>query len=905
MPTRTSLALHLCAMLTVLAALATPAGAQITVPSQALVFIDSETGDFVGGGETATFTQSSATLSVSRLSTNGIQVIVEAPGVSWRLTFEAPLGTTIAPGTYATARRAFFTPFVGLDISGNSRGCNELTGRFIVYVVEYASDGSVSRFAADAEQHCEDQTPGLFAAIRINSELQSTPFSGQYPWYELTVDPSDNGTVTGGPLTCGSGGDSCWVTFLGRSQLTLTATPDPGYTFTGWTGACSGGRTITLNVNTTMRCAAVFEPDPPIAPRTVLYWDSTAIAAVGRGQTETYNAVNSRWTLAQIEGNNGVELDIDSITEKSNLTWTLQFRAPAGHELTAGSYESAVRAAFRTNTPGLDAFGDGHGCNKVTGRFTVHEISRDGAGNITALAVDFEHRCDVPAGPQAPLLGTLRYNSTVPVVPTVVSFTPNRAPVAGHSVTWTATVIGGAGPLQYRFWRQDNGVWSMVRDYDASNQYTWTPSLSDVGAHALQVWVRNAGSTSLYDGYLGIGFDVAATPPPPTVSSLTADRAMPAPAGSFIKWTAVASGGVAPLEYQFWRLDGNVWKLVQPYSTSPSFTWSPDISEVGEHSLQVWVRSAGSSAPYEGWGGTTFTITGPPPPVVHSLTTLSAPPLRTGTAHTWGAVASGGIPPLQYKFWRRDPDGWKMVRDWGSVPSYTWTPTLADVGPHDLQVWVRSFGSTAIYEAWIGTSFVIEGPAPLVVHSLTTTSPAPLEAGTGHVWTAATSGGIAPLQYQFWRRDPDGWKMVRDWNTSSSYTWTPAVTDAGPHDLQVWVRNAGSTQLYDAWRGTSFQVVLPPVNVQLVVNATFPHMAGFEIEWSAIAFASVPLEYKFWRFDGDTWTVVQDFSPNSVYRWTPTSSDAGTYAIQVWVRRVGSPFQLDAWAGFGPFVISP
>jgi hypothetical protein len=149
--------------------------------------------------------------------------------------------------------------------------------------------------------------------------------------------------------------------------------------------------------------------------------------------------------------------------------------------------------------------------------------------------------------------------------------------------------------------------------------------------------------------------------------------------------------------------------------------------------------------------------------------------------------------------------------------------------------------------------------------------------------------------------------MVRDWNTSPSYTWTPTLADAGPHDLQVWVRSAGSTAVYDAWRGApSFEVVVPPITMQFLVNTTFPQTSGVEIEWRAIASAGgLPLEYKYWRLDGNIWTVVQDFSSNATYRWTPMSSDAGTHAIQVWVRRVGSTSLYDSWSGSGLFVINP
>ena len=89
-------------------------------------------------------------------------------------------------------------------------------------------------------------------------------------------------------------------------------------------------------------------------------------------------------------------------------------------------------------------------------------------------------------------------------------------------------------------------------------------------------------------------------------------------------------------------------------------------------------------------------------------------------------------------------------------------------------------------------------------------------------------------------------------------------------------------------------------------NATLPLPSGIEVEWGAIASGGVqPLQYKFWRLDADGWKLVQDYSPNAVYRWTPTAADAGTHAIQVWVRSAGSTSAYDAWAGSGLFVINP
>ena len=75
-------------------------------------------------------------------------------------------------------------------------------------------------------------------------------------------------------------------------------------------------------------------------------------------------------------------------------------------------------------------------------------------------------------------------------------------------ITWTAVATGGVAPFQYQFWRNSGGAWAMVQDYSAANTYTWTPTPSDIGSHAIEVRVRNAGSTAQSDATLQAGFTV-------------------------------------------------------------------------------------------------------------------------------------------------------------------------------------------------------------------------------------------------------------------------------------------------------------------------------------------------------------------------------------------------------------
>jgi len=96
------------------------------------------------------------------------------------------------------------------------------------------------------------------------SKLDSNLSSGTGPVsYTLSISPiPTNGTVTSSPsgINCGSGGSMCSASFTSGSTVTLTATPDAGYTFAGWTGDCSGcsGTTCTIIMDADKTCSANF-----------------------------------------------------------------------------------------------------------------------------------------------------------------------------------------------------------------------------------------------------------------------------------------------------------------------------------------------------------------------------------------------------------------------------------------------------------------------------------------------------------------------------------------------------------------------------------------------------------------------------------------------------------------------
>src|SRR5262249_12018802 len=119
----------------------------------------SESGDYIGGGQSLSFTPDTATLNVSAsadLREFHLQVFPFA-GSFWFLDLAASTGQQLQPGVFEGATRWPFqaASVPGLSFSGDGRGCNTLTGRFDVLEARYGANAYIERVHATFEQHCE------------------------------------------------------------------------------------------------------------------------------------------------------------------------------------------------------------------------------------------------------------------------------------------------------------------------------------------------------------------------------------------------------------------------------------------------------------------------------------------------------------------------------------------------------------------------------------------------------------------------------------------------------------------------------------------------------------------------------------------------------------------------------
>ncbi len=182
--------------------------------------------------------------------------------------------------------------------------------------------------------------------------------------------------------------------------------------------------------------------------------------------------------------------------------------------------------------------------------------------------------------------------------PVIASLTANQTfPFQANgttAITWTATASGGGQPLQYRFSRfnQTTGTTTTVQALGASNTYSWTPTGFDAGFYTIGVYVRdsNGNWASLFTAV----FQIIDTPI--VISSLAANQAFPFTADGVtaITWTALASGGTAPLQYRFvrWSQASGTTTTVQNYSTSNTYSWTPTSANAGNYQIGVYVRDA-------------------------------------------------------------------------------------------------------------------------------------------------------------------------------------------------------------------------------------------------------------------------------------------------------------------------
>ena len=318
-----------------LASLALALGA---APSRAdtFIYLDSQPGDYIGLGIQRTLRPGTLTATVQA---SQVLTLDFANGLtSLRMEFDGTTQQPIGVGEFEGATRyPFNSPSnPGLDVSADSRGCNAISGEFVIRELESDGAGNVTKLALDFEQYCDSYSYALFGVVRINSAIGIVDTDG-----DGVMDIADNCPEAANPTQSDADGDE-----IGD--------------------ACDAEQGLTA-----------------------IFFDSQPGDFIGRGGQHTFT-VDDSIRASRISG--GVEIYV-----AGQGSWWLDFTAPS---FRVGVFENAERSAFRSpNRPGLDVSGGGWGCNTITGRYVVREAVFADDGSVEHLAIDFEQHCEgaVPA----------------------------------------------------------------------------------------------------------------------------------------------------------------------------------------------------------------------------------------------------------------------------------------------------------------------------------------------------------------------------------------------------------------------------------------------------------------------------------------------------------------------------
>lgn len=136
-----------------------------------MLILNSQEGDYIGQGQSRSFTPDTASFSATYDGSLLSVSVFPFDFGFWFVNLAAPPGEPLIPGTYEGAVRAAFRGAgePGLDVFGDGRGCNTVTGRFEVTEAVYGPLNYVESFHATFEQHCEGAIPALFGEIRIEN----------------------------------------------------------------------------------------------------------------------------------------------------------------------------------------------------------------------------------------------------------------------------------------------------------------------------------------------------------------------------------------------------------------------------------------------------------------------------------------------------------------------------------------------------------------------------------------------------------------------------------------------------------------------------------------------------------------------------------------------------------------
>ncbi|MEK7706124.1 MAG: PKD domain-containing protein, partial [Myxococcota bacterium] len=298
------------------------------------------------------------------------------------------------------------------------------------------------------------------------------------PTYTLSVTNSGGGTVSSSPagIDCGT---SCSATFTSGTAVTLTAAASGGYSFTGWSGACSGAGScvVTLAADTDLAATFALIVNPislslvaarssGVAPLAVFFDASgTTDATV---TSRPFHDLEYRWDFGDPAGSpvSGTTWGAGSgagVNDRNFATGPVAshvFETPGIYTVTVTAFDGTNTAATDTTitvqNPNVVFVGDNTTCFSTSGTFTgcpagATQVTTSSFATAVSTYQASGKRLLFRRGETFVAASAARINTTGPGI--VGAFGTGAAPVVQMTGNATVLVISSSTTPTLKDWR--------------------------------------------------------------------------------------------------------------------------------------------------------------------------------------------------------------------------------------------------------------------------------------------------------------------------------------------------------------------------------------------------------------------------------------------------------------------
>ncbi len=260
------------------------------------------------------------------------------------------------------------------------------------------------------------------------------------------------------------------------------------------------------------------------------------------------------------------------------------------------------------------------------------------------------------------------------------------------------------------------------------------------------------------------------------------------------------------------------------------------------------------------------------------------------------------------------PDAGYLPWNGTSTATKSWTATGIGPGTYGIGVWARESGSTAPYEAYALSTYILGGNCTTV--TITPSVASPQSPGTAVTFTASATGCPSP-RFEWWALIPgqSNWLLIQNYplggsfgrGSGNTYTWIAgqtALSAQGTYQIGVWATQ-GFTHVYDAYSIITYTLSASCTTATISASPPSPQATG-GVGFTATAPGCTGALYEFWWLPpvalqtpetvGGVWNMALRYSTANLFIFLADSAPRGVYQIGVWVKDPKSQNAYDSYA---------